>query len=194
MSSNPRSLCPLLCRQLQAVCLPACAAEEAAGDVLVFLPGQEEIDNASKILEARVMKSPAHLGPLQVRPLPQHRHIYSSRARSLQVVRRPCVVAICGGLLSKWPRHMARNARTNPCSFCSSDSVRAKGLCPCLHRFACCPTLLSSLLLLPQICPLFASLSPEAQLKAFEPTLPGHRKVILSTNIAETGGSSCLYG
>ncbi len=33
---------------------------------------------------------------------------------------------------------------------------------------------------------MFASLSPEVQLAAFEPTAPGHRKIILSTNIAET--------
>jgi ATP-dependent RNA helicase DHX8/PRP22 len=36
------------------------------------------------------------------------------------------------------------------------------------------------------ICPLFASLSKEAQLSAFNPTPPGLRKVILATNIAET--------
>ena len=41
-------------------------AEEAPGDVLVFLPGQEEIDNAAKILEARWLKSSTKLPPLQV--------------------------------------------------------------------------------------------------------------------------------
>lgn len=37
-----------------------------------------------------------------------------------------------------------------------------------------------------RVCPLFAALSPEAQLAAFEPAPIGTRKVILSTNIAET--------
>jgi HrpA-like RNA helicase len=37
-----------------------------------------------------------------------------------------------------------------------------------------------------EVCPLFAALPPEQQLKAFTPTPPGRRKIILSTNIAET--------
>ena len=34
--------------------------------------------------------------------------------------------------------------------------------------------------------PLYAALSPAAQMKAFQPAPQGHRKVILATNIAET--------
>jgi HrpA-like RNA helicase len=47
------------------------------------------------------------------------------------------------------------------------------------------PTPLSSILRL-RVCPLFASLSPESQLAAFAPAPRGIRKVILSTNVAET--------
>ena len=36
------------------------------------------------------------------------------------------------------------------------------------------------------ICPLYAKLPPAQQAKAFGPTPPGTRKVILSTNVAET--------
>ena len=36
------------------------------------------------------------------------------------------------------------------------------------------------------VCPIFAALAPELQMRAFEPAPPGHRKVILATNIAET--------
>lgn len=36
------------------------------------------------------------------------------------------------------------------------------------------------------VCPLYSALSSELQAKAFEPTPPGARKVVLSTNIAET--------
>ncbi|EPX74581.1 ATP-dependent RNA helicase Prh1 [Schizosaccharomyces octosporus yFS286] len=37
-----------------------------------------------------------------------------------------------------------------------------------------------------QACPLFASLPQEQQMLVFQPTLPNHRKIVLSTNIAET--------
>ncbi|XP_065065163.1 ATP-dependent RNA helicase DHX33-like [Rhopilema esculentum] len=36
------------------------------------------------------------------------------------------------------------------------------------------------------VCPLFAALPPALQMKVFEKTKPGHRKIILATNIAET--------
>ncbi|KAH3758803.1 pre-mRNA-splicing factor ATP-dependent RNA helicase DEAH10 [Pelomyxa schiedti] len=36
------------------------------------------------------------------------------------------------------------------------------------------------------ICPIFAALASEHQMRVFEPTLPGVRKVVLATNIAET--------
>jgi ATP-dependent RNA helicase DHX8/PRP22 len=36
------------------------------------------------------------------------------------------------------------------------------------------------------VCPIYAALSPEQQLKVFEPAPPRTRKVILATNIAET--------
>lgn len=36
------------------------------------------------------------------------------------------------------------------------------------------------------VCPIFAALPSEAQMRVFEPTPPGMRKVILATNIAET--------
>ena len=36
------------------------------------------------------------------------------------------------------------------------------------------------------ICPLYAALPSTLQVKAFEKTPPKHRKVVLSTNIAET--------
>lgn len=36
------------------------------------------------------------------------------------------------------------------------------------------------------VCPLYAALPPEKQMKAFRPTPPRARKVVLSTNIAET--------
>eukprot|EP00002_Diphylleia_rotans_P001061 TRINITY_DN10580_c0_g1_i1.p1 TRINITY_DN10580_c0_g1~~TRINITY_DN10580_c0_g1_i1.p1 ORF type:complete len:698 (-),score=165.59 TRINITY_DN10580_c0_g1_i1:8-2101(-) len=36
------------------------------------------------------------------------------------------------------------------------------------------------------ICPIFAALPPEKQMAVFEPSPPGHRKVVLATNIAET--------
>jgi len=37
-----------------------------------------------------------------------------------------------------------------------------------------------------KVCPLFAALPPAMQLKALSPAEPGHRKIILATNIAET--------
>ena len=36
------------------------------------------------------------------------------------------------------------------------------------------------------VCPLFAALPSQHQMKVFIPTTPGKRKVILATNIAET--------
>jgi ATP-dependent RNA helicase DHX8/PRP22 len=36
------------------------------------------------------------------------------------------------------------------------------------------------------VCPIFAALPPDQQLKVFEPAPPNTRKVILATNIAET--------
>lgn len=36
------------------------------------------------------------------------------------------------------------------------------------------------------ICPIYSTLPPELQIKIFEPTPPGSRKVVLATNIAET--------
>lgn len=36
------------------------------------------------------------------------------------------------------------------------------------------------------ICPVYASLPSELQVKIFEPTPPGCRKVVIATNIAET--------
>jgi HrpA-like RNA helicase len=103
------------------------ASDEPEGDILVFLPGQEEIDNASKILEARLTRTQWKMPPMQA---------------------RACLILV--DLL-----------------FCFSVSPRLKWL--------------SS-----QICQLFASLSPDAQLLAFQPPPTGHRKVIFSTNIAET--------
>jgi HrpA-like RNA helicase len=37
-----------------------------------------------------------------------------------------------------------------------------------------------------KVCPLFAALSQDVQMEAFAPAAPGVRKVILSTNVAET--------
>lgn len=37
-----------------------------------------------------------------------------------------------------------------------------------------------------QVALLFAAMPPEEQMKVFEPTPPGHRKIVLATNIAET--------
>ena len=37
-----------------------------------------------------------------------------------------------------------------------------------------------------KVCPLFAALPPAMQLKALSQAEPGHRKIILATNIAET--------
>jgi HrpA-like RNA helicase len=37
-----------------------------------------------------------------------------------------------------------------------------------------------------EVCPLYAALPPEQQLRAFQPAAPGTRKFVLATNIAET--------
>ncbi len=54
----------LVCVRVCVCCV--CMTEEPSGDVLVFLPGQEEIDSAAKILEARWLKASTKLAPLQV--------------------------------------------------------------------------------------------------------------------------------
>jgi HrpA-like RNA helicase len=96
------------------------------GDILVFLPGQEDIEDASMLLKSKF--SAMHAS-----------HLLQKNQQKKQKQNEEEV-----------------------------SSVE--------------PAELLSML----ICPMYASLSPDAQLKAFAPTPPGSRKVILATNIAET--------
>ena len=54
--------------------------------------------------------------------------------------------------------------------------------CSCLNKLALHRIYCFQLL----VCPIFAALPTEDQMRAFEPAPAGHRKVILATNIAET--------
>lgn len=46
------------------------------------------------------------------------------------------------------------------------------------------------------VLPLYAALSTHQQLEAFKPSAPGTRKLVLSTNVAETSvtiGGTCIF-
>jgi hypothetical protein len=58
------NVCLLVC---VCSCPPVRTAEEASGDVLVFLPGQEEIENVATILADRASRLSVELQKLQVR-------------------------------------------------------------------------------------------------------------------------------
>ena len=117
----------------------------APGDILVFLPGQEDIEDAQELLAAR--------------------------ADALLTVQRQL--------------QRARTAEGQRARGASGDGL---GVTPAvesaLSAFGDAETVLSALRL--KVCPLFASLSQEAQMEAFAPAGEGVRKVILATNVAET--------
>lgn len=108
-------------------------AGEAPGDVLVFLPGQEDIEDAATVLRGHA----ASLGKER-----------AAAQAAASAAAASSVAAAAGG------------------------SVEAAAPPPPLLEL--------------RVCTLYASLSHEAQLAAFEPPPAGTRKVILATNIAET--------
>jgi len=120
----------------------------APGDILVFLPGQEDIEDAQELLAAR--------------------------ADALLAVQRQL--------------QRARTAEGQRAALGAAGDGLAAGAAPAvesaLSAFGDAETVLSALRL--KVCPLFASLSQEAQLEAFAPAGEGVRKVILATNVAET--------
>jgi HrpA-like RNA helicase len=124
--------------------------DEPDGDILVFLPGQEEIESVAAIITERSRKLPVELKKLQV----------AAARRLAAVVARAL-----------------RHQRLDTCLWLSRFLSLSSSLSSSLSL---------SLSLSLQVCQLFASMPPEAQLLAFEPAFEGHRKVILATNIAET--------
>ena len=104
------------------------------GDILVFLPGQEDIDDLTLLLKSRL------------------------ESITLAIQR------------AKYRLENQQQDNQTP-ELVDYPDINDEQLC--------------SIRLL-HICPLYASLSQETQLLAFEPAPSGMRKVILSTNIAET--------
>jgi len=94
-------------------------AEEPAGDILVFLTGQDEIEAAQRLIEMNLPQKP----------------------------------------------HNAVLESVDPNSSSTLSPVHPSNLL---------------------VIPIYASLTPEMQLRAFQPAPPGFRKAVLATNIAET--------
>ena len=116
--------------------------EADEGDVLIFLPGQEEITDLATLIK---------------------RHLEQNKT-------------LAATLLSK----------SSPAE--GTDMVQSlKGMGTNISAQA--GTIVGGVL----ICVLYASLPPEAQMMAFAPKPPGClRKIIISTNIAETSGKLFL--
>jgi HrpA-like RNA helicase len=142
--------------------LQVSADKDAAGedgDVLVFLPGQEDIDDLCSLLRARSDALAAA----------------AARAR---------------GRADEARRAGTRDVFDDDDDDEGKDAAVARASAPAAADPDAAVTTLDDEALLRvrplHICPLYASLSPAAQLAAFEPPPAGTRKVIVSTNIAET--------
>jgi ATP-dependent RNA helicase DHX8/PRP22 len=120
---------------------------EEKGDVLVFLPGQEDIEDLTALLKA---KSEALLSA-------------ASRAREKLLLMK---------------ESSSSSSLSTKDQFSSCDDVSVDVDKDDLQ-------ILSRILPL-KLCPLYAALSQELQMAAFVPAPAGVRKVIISTNIAET--------
>lgn len=127
-----------------------------AGDILVFLPGQEDIDDLAALLRAKAesMASASARARLKLDNRAHQKHQRASKQASGAGGSEGSGAAVGGG------GHVDGDDE--------EDDERVASM------------------LTFYVCPLYASLSQEMQLAAFEPAPPGTRKVILSTNIAET--------
>jgi len=130
---------------------------EEDGDILVFLPGQEEIDDLAMMLK-KYLDEDARVNGGWTASSPLEDHPYSQDRKT-----PPPTHDIAG---------TQRNASAGPDQVISLSNPYGK------HS-----SLSSGVL----VCVLYAALPPEAQLLAFQPKPLGcRRKIILATNIAET--------
>lgn len=127
------------------------------GDILVFLPGQEDIEDVETMLKSKAPALDA-IGKRMAEGLSLAEAIMDNETKPGEE-KDPAADA----LLASTKKRDSEEPNTQSSS----------------------PTDSSSLLQL-SIHPLYASLAQEAQLSAFEPAPKGMRKVILATNIAET--------
>ncbi|CAM9541487.1 unnamed protein product, partial [Discosporangium mesarthrocarpum] len=126
---------------------------EPLGDVLVFLPGQEDIEGLEQLLREKLVALRAEASRLdkaeEEEPTndrggnKQQRHELGARPQGKGGEEEGGVGGVCSG---------------------EQEGLRREAL----------------------VCPVFAALPQEQQLKAFSPAPRGARKFVLATNIAET--------
>lgn len=128
------------------------------GDILVFLPGQDDIEDMESMLTAKA---------------PALETLSKKMAEGLSLAE---------ALMEEEENPGNEHDPATEALLASTGKAKGKKKPSAESSSASVPPSILQL----SIHPLYASLAQEAQLSAFEPAPPGKRKVILATNIAET--------
>ena len=133
------------------------AYKKHEGDILVFLPGQAEIERCFELLSNSQHLNTSGGALVSARLLPL------ARARSAPTTSQP--------ITTTTPHHLTT----------SGGALVSARLLP-LARARSAPTTPQHI----TIHPLYGNLSPENQRRAIAPSAPGERKIVIATPIAET--------
>ncbi|CAG9467292.1 unnamed protein product [Pedinophyceae sp. YPF-701] len=132
---------------------------QGPGDILMFLTGQEEIEAAERMLRQRA--------DAILRIAAEHTRGASGDGAAGAGLARDASAALRERLATG-----ASDGAPGPSGGEAVDVERTPG--PAGGPLGI------------TVCPLYAAMSPDAQVRAFEPARVGHRKIIVATNIAET--------
>lgn len=136
--------------------------DEPAGDVLVFLPGQEDIENLKELLEEKLPNCNEHNDL-------KHQKKLINEEKKKKILEE----------LEQIEESQKKKIRLNDDNEENqNDQIENDKITP---KEVNIDDLKSFI-----ICPLYASMPPDEQLKVFQKTPLGFRKFILATNIAET--------